>query len=175
MSFHELKNIRSFSSLEHGPKYDKIASALQQVGTTRKSLHTESVTWRCSVKNVLLEISQNSQENICARVYFLIKLQASACNFFKKETLAQVFSCEFCEIPKNSFSCRTPLVAASVHIKAEAHLKLKRASMMKLFVKILNALLFSQKNSIIDTRLGSEEAFENHEIFKTKLRWSKSS
>ena len=26
----------------------------------------------------------------------------------EKETLAQVFSCEFCEISKNTFSCRTP-------------------------------------------------------------------
>ena len=32
----------------------------------------------------------------------LIKLQA-ACNFNKKETLAQVFSSEFCEISKNIF------------------------------------------------------------------------
>ena len=31
----------------------------------------------------------------------------------KKETLAQVFSCEFCEIFKNIFFYRTPLVAAS--------------------------------------------------------------
>ena len=31
---------------------------------------------RCSVKRVFLEISQNSQENTCARVSFLIKLQA---------------------------------------------------------------------------------------------------
>ena len=31
----------------------------------------------CSVKKVFLEISQNSQENTCARVSFLIKLQAS--------------------------------------------------------------------------------------------------
>ena len=37
-----------------------------------------------------------------------------AYNFIKKETLAQVFSFEFCEISKNSFSYRTPLVAASV-------------------------------------------------------------
>ena len=44
-------------------------------------------------KNVILEISQNSQENTCA----------SACNFIKKETLAQVFSCEFCGISKNIF------------------------------------------------------------------------
>ena len=36
-----------------------------------------------------------------------------ACNCIKKETLAQVFSCEFCEISKNTFSDRTNLVAAS--------------------------------------------------------------
>ena len=39
-----------------------------------------------SRKNI--EISQNSQENTCARASFLIILQASACNFIKKETLA---------------------------------------------------------------------------------------
>ena len=32
---------------------------------------------------------------------------------FKKQTLAQVFSCEFCEISKNTFSYRTPPVAVS--------------------------------------------------------------
>ena len=36
-----------------------------------------------------------------------------ACNFIKKETPAQVFSCEFCEISKNTYFHRTPLVAAS--------------------------------------------------------------
>ena len=51
---------------------------------------------------VSLEISQNSQENIRARVPILIKLQA--CNFIKIETLARVFSCEFFEISKNTFS-----------------------------------------------------------------------
>ena len=35
---------------------------------------TETVVHRCSVKKVFLEISQNSQENTCARVSFLIKL-----------------------------------------------------------------------------------------------------
>ena len=42
----------------------------------------------------------------------LMKLQALARNFIKKETLAQVFSCEICEISKNTFSYRTPPVAA---------------------------------------------------------------
>ena len=37
---------------------------------------TEAVVQRCSVKMVFLEISQDSQENTCATVSFLIKLQA---------------------------------------------------------------------------------------------------
>ena len=41
-------------------------------------------------------------------------MSGAACNFIKKETLAQVFSCEFWEISKNAFFYRTPLVAASV-------------------------------------------------------------
>ena len=35
---------------------------------------------------------------------------AKACNFIKKESLAQVFSCEFCEISKDTFFNRTPPV-----------------------------------------------------------------
>ena len=31
------------------------------------------------------------------------KLQVETCNFIKKETLAEVFSCEFCEISNNTF------------------------------------------------------------------------
>ena len=38
----------------------------------------EAVARSCSVKKVLLKISQNSQENTCARDSFLIKLQAYA-------------------------------------------------------------------------------------------------
>ena len=59
--------------------------------------------WKWSLRNVFLQFSQNSQENTCVRVSFLIKLQASVYNFIKKETLAQLFSCEFCEISKNTF------------------------------------------------------------------------
>ena len=36
----------------------------------------EGVAQTCSVKKVFLEMSQNSQKNTCARVSFLIKLQA---------------------------------------------------------------------------------------------------
>ena len=51
---------------------------------------------------MFLEISQNSQVNTGARVSFLIKCSPYVCNCIKKETLAQVFSCEFREISKNT-------------------------------------------------------------------------
>ena len=67
----------------------------------------------CSVRKVFLKISQNLLENTCVRVSFLVKLQAEACNFIKYETLAQVFSCEFCETFENTVFYRIPSVAAS--------------------------------------------------------------
>ena len=54
-------------------------------------------------ENVFLEFLQISQENTCARVSFLIKLQTETYNFIKKETLAQMLFCEFHEIVKNTF------------------------------------------------------------------------
>ena len=49
----------------------------------------------------------------------------SACNFIK-ETLTQVFSCEFCEISKGTFSNRTPRVAASERWKIVKLITLQR-------------------------------------------------
>ena len=83
-------------------------------GLMRNTFKSEAVVRRWCVKKVFLEISQKSQENTCLRVSFLIKLQAKAYNFIKNETLAQVFSCEFCEISKKTFFHRSHLVAASI-------------------------------------------------------------
>ena len=62
---------------------------------------------------MFLKILQNSQENTCASVYFLIKLQVKACSFIKKEALQQVFFYEFCGIFKDISFNRTPVAAAS--------------------------------------------------------------
>ena len=40
--------------------------------------------------------------------------EADECNVIKRETLAQVFSCEFYEVFKKTFFCTIPLVVASV-------------------------------------------------------------
>ena len=59
-------------------------------------------------EKTFLEISQNLQENICARVlFFKRKLQAS-------ETLAQVFSCEYGTLSKNTSFMEYLLAIASV-------------------------------------------------------------
>ena len=113
-------------------------------------MRPEAVAQKCSVKQAFLEISQNSQENTCARVFFLIKLQASALQLYLKETLAQVFSCKFCDISRNICCYRAPPVAASVRLtfgswqlkfllefqqilKISSH---RRCSIKKMFLKI---------------------------------------
>ena len=63
---------------------------------------SEVVTRSCSVKNVLLKISQNVQESICARVSFIIKLEARTAPILLKRA-SEVFSCEFYENLNNTF------------------------------------------------------------------------
>ena len=56
-----------------------------------------------SLKIVLGEISQNSQEIYAGISFFIKLLTLYICCFIKNKSLAQVFSCEFCEICKNTF------------------------------------------------------------------------
>ena len=78
-----------------------------------KCIDYRTATGGVLLKKMFLKISQNSVENTCARVFFLIKLQA-ACNFIKTETLAQVFSREFCENFKSTFFTEHHRATASV-------------------------------------------------------------
>ena len=64
---------------------------------------TEAATRSVLCRKVFLEIWQNSQENNCARASFLIRLQTWGLQLYQKQTLVLVFSCEFCEISKNTF------------------------------------------------------------------------
>ena len=63
-------------------------------------------------KAVLRNFAKVTGKHLYQRL-FLNKVVDLACNFIKKESLAQVFSSEFCEIFKNIFFYRTPHVAAS--------------------------------------------------------------
>ena len=63
-----------------------------------------------SVKKMFLEFPKIQRKT---PVWDSLFYQFFYLNFIKIETLAQVFSCEFCEISKNTFFYRTPRVAAS--------------------------------------------------------------
>ena len=65
--------------------------------------HAEAVVQRCSVKRCPYTIRKIHRKTL------------------ELETLAQMFSCEFCKIYKNTFCYRTHLVAASEH--ARFHLR----------------------------------------------------
>ena len=54
---------------------------------------------------VLKNLAKSTGKDLCQSVFYN--------KVAKKETQAEMFSCEFCEISKNSFSYGTPRVAAS--------------------------------------------------------------
>ena len=85
-----------------------------QRSTVVHCYQAEAATGGVLLRKVFLKISEKLQENTCARVSFLIKLQVSGLQLYlkKRPCLAQVFSCEFCKIFKSTFSYRRPSLAA---------------------------------------------------------------
>ena len=64
------------------------------------------------------KVATASVYDIIFRTYVLLDFELTAkilVNFIKKETLAQVFSCKFCEISKNNFCAEHLLATASVY------------------------------------------------------------
>ena len=105
-----------------------------------EKLKAEAVVLRCSVKKLFSEILLNLQENTFARVSFL---QTYACNFIKIESLAQIFSCKYCEhLSNNTFFYRTPAVDASVKACNFTEIKLCHGYFFVNFLKIFGMFFF---------------------------------
>ena len=70
-------------------------------------------------------------------VFFLIVsfLSPEPCNFIKKETQAQVFSCQFCDISKNTFFYRTPLDDCFWHYKTPIIKPFEKVNLKKILIK----------------------------------------
>ena len=62
---------------------------------------------------------------------------AEACNFIKKETLAQVFSCEFCQISKNTFFTEHLWATASILREGRRLKQIEISIISKLTKKII--------------------------------------
>ena len=102
--------VRSHFNRVTDPQATILLKRDSNTGILQLKVATRGVLW----KKLFLKISQNSQKNTSARVSFLTKLQASELQLYKKETLALVFSWEFCEIFKNTFFTEHLRTAASV-------------------------------------------------------------
>ena len=67
------------------------------------SSHKSIMNRKCSTRKLFLKISQHSQENICVRISFLIKMQVfRAPALLKRDSNTGVF-CEHWEIFKNTY------------------------------------------------------------------------
>ena len=104
----------------------------------KKTLYSTSIRnshQRCSVKKgVIRYFTEFKGKHLSQSLFF--NTVAGAYNCIKKETLAQVFSCEFCEIFKNTF--------CTEHLRTTAP---------EVFFKFLNVFISStylKLNSIID-------------------------
>ena len=98
--FHFNDNIAKYS-----PSFYKI-----MFHNCRSSLQRSSVR-----KGVFRNFAKFKGKYTHVRVSFLMKLQTSAFNFIKKETLAKVLSYELCEISKNtSFTERLRVTASLI-------------------------------------------------------------
>ena len=99
---------------------------INRADTRSEFIGAEAVAHRCSVKNLFLEILQNSLEKTPVPI--------------KKETLAQAVSCELCKISKNTFSYRAPLMVTPVGVKEDVHMS-DRSNIVKKELTLSNKKL----------------------------------
>ena len=122
---------------------------------------TEAVSRRCSVKKVLLDISQNSQESTCARVSFLIKLQQLSSGAIvleskqtslhggKEEKIAIITTfIEWEEAIPNMYFIHFIKIAVSLILKPEIKWKLQLIIQIgSISVKVRNCLTWIDKTN----------------------------
>ena len=81
---------------------------------------------RCSIKKgVLRNFVKYIGKHLCQSSFFHKIAGLRPANFIKKETLAQVFFCEFCEIFKNTFFIEDFLLKCSIFMPKNTFKKLK--------------------------------------------------
>ena len=81
-------------------EHHKILNIMHKRVNLKVSLNLEAAIQRCSVKKVFLKLCKIHRKTPVPEAY----------NFIKKEILAQMFSCEFCEIFNRTFFYKTPSV-----------------------------------------------------------------
>ena len=104
----------------------------------------------CSMKKgVLRNFTKFTGKHLCRTLFFKPK----ACNFIKKETPAQMFSCEFCEIFRNTFftehlwkTASIFLISFDVSFKVIDSKKLLQFSRLSIYTSLKGLILVSKEN-----------------------------
>ena len=98
------------------PWITKVLSIKEQSssGFLRKSYYSRSSHRRCFVRKGVLRNLAKSTGKPLRQSLFLNKVAGRKFFFIKKETLAQVFSCGYCEISKSTFLTEHLWMTASV-------------------------------------------------------------
>ena len=84
---------------------------LRPTRTCRGNIYTVPLNFTTTCAIYTCRVSTLSR---CSHQRRSIERRTHSCNFIKKETVAQVFSCEFCEIFKNTFFKKHLWMIASI-------------------------------------------------------------
>ena len=103
--WYSIINYKLFVELELSPKGKLKYSALSLYNAFSRSNHRRSL-WNLWTTTFCLDSLRVLRCGLHSKWFIRkwFKKEPQACNFIKKEAMAQVFSCEFCEISKNTFS-----------------------------------------------------------------------
>ena len=111
---HERNNSFSFLDVKICRENNKLTTSVYRKPTF-SGVFTSFKSFIPTIYKFGLVYTKSTGKHLCQGL-FLIKLQASTCNFIKKQTLTQAFSCEFCEIFKNILFVEHFRVTASFQI-----------------------------------------------------------
>ena len=113
----------SFSQLYQPPRtlfsqitYHQLLSSCEYCKVFKNSFfieHHQKQSFADALQNGVLKNFENSKGKHLCQSLFLKNLQAEGLQLYLKNTPTQVFSCEVCEIFRNTFFYRTPRVIAS--------------------------------------------------------------
>ena len=130
-------------------------ATLQKESHFLPKVSSEPAVRRYSSKQVFLEISQYLQKKICVGVFFLMKLQTLWPATLFKRDLAQVFSCEYCEIfTKSFFDRKSPVASVDLLFLIKSNVGwflLKRVDLV--IVRYLHIISRNHSNRLLLTNL----------------------
>ena len=109
------------------------------------------------MKGVLRNFAKFTGKHLCKSLFFN-KVAGLICNFIKKETPTQVFSCEFCEISKNTFFTEQVWATASGWTGSIINTKLEERQDKSITTKdLLQMAKFVLKNNFFESNSKIEQ------------------